>query len=146
MTDDKSMNMAARTNRDWWPNQLSLNILHQNSNLANPMEEEFDYAKEFKSLDLDAVINAGPWDLHAPMSVAITIPVSLLVGLLMALDGVVSGSTIALALTRGWSATAWLAEDLGCSTASRRGGWSPTASRTSPRRVAGGQANGGFRS
>lgn len=43
------------SNRDWWPNQLKLNILRQNSNLSNPMGEKFDYAKEFKSLDLKAV-------------------------------------------------------------------------------------------
>jgi catalase-peroxidase len=43
------------TNRDWWPNQLKLNILRQNSSLSNPMDEKFDYAKEFKSLDLKAV-------------------------------------------------------------------------------------------
>ncbi len=43
------------SNRDWWPNQLKLNILRQHSSLANPMGEKFDYAKEFKSLDLDAV-------------------------------------------------------------------------------------------
>ena len=42
-------------NRDWWPNQLKLNILRQNSALSNPMDEQFDYAKEFKSLDLAAV-------------------------------------------------------------------------------------------
>ena len=42
-------------NRDWWPNQLKLNILRQNSSLSNPMGETFDYAKEFKSLDLKAV-------------------------------------------------------------------------------------------
>ncbi|CAN5819930.1 catalase/peroxidase HPI [soil metagenome] len=42
-------------NRDWWPNQLKLNILRQNSSLSNPMGEAFDYAKEFKSLDLNAV-------------------------------------------------------------------------------------------
>lgn len=42
-------------NRDWWPNQLKLNILRQNSNLSNPMDESFDYAEEFKSLDLAAV-------------------------------------------------------------------------------------------
>ncbi|HVB98142.1 MAG TPA: hypothetical protein VNJ12_02270, partial [Candidatus Dormibacteraeota bacterium] len=45
-----------QTNRDWWPNQLDLRALHQHSALSNPMGEEFDYAKEFKSLDLDAVI------------------------------------------------------------------------------------------
>ena len=43
------------SNRDWWPNQLKLNILRQNSNLSNPMGEDFDYAEAFKSLDLDAV-------------------------------------------------------------------------------------------
>ena len=47
---------SAHTNRDWWPNQLNLQVLHQNSNLSNPMGEKFDYAKEFKSLDLKAVI------------------------------------------------------------------------------------------
>jgi len=45
----------ARSNRDWWPNQLNLEILHQNSPLSNPMGEEFNYAEEFKTLDLDAV-------------------------------------------------------------------------------------------
>ncbi len=54
----------SHTNRDWWPNQLDLQILHQHSNLSNPMDEEFDYAKEFKSLDLNAVIK----DLHALMT------------------------------------------------------------------------------
>jgi len=43
-------------NADWWPNQLDLQVLHQHSNLSNPMGEKFDYAKEFKSLDLKAVI------------------------------------------------------------------------------------------
>ncbi|HEX4571775.1 MAG TPA: catalase/peroxidase HPI [Dongiaceae bacterium] len=52
------------TNRDWWPNQLSLRGLHQHSSLSNPMGEAFDYAKEFKSLDLHAVIR----DLHALMT------------------------------------------------------------------------------
>jgi catalase-peroxidase len=42
-------------NRDWWPNQLKLNILRQNSSLSNPMGEAFNYAEEFNSLDLDAV-------------------------------------------------------------------------------------------
>lgn len=45
----------ARSNRDWWPNQLNLEILHQNSPLSNPMGEGFNYAEEFKTLDLDAV-------------------------------------------------------------------------------------------
>jgi catalase-peroxidase len=43
------------SNRDWWPNQLKLNILRQHSSLSNPMGEKFNYAEEFKSLDLDAV-------------------------------------------------------------------------------------------
>jgi catalase-peroxidase len=55
---------ATHTNRDWWPNQLNLEVLHQHSSLSNPMGEEFDYAKEFKSLDLSAVIK----DLHAVMT------------------------------------------------------------------------------
>ena len=55
---------GARTNRDWWPDQLNLAILHQHSSLSNPMGESFDYAKEFKSLDLDAVVK----DLHALMT------------------------------------------------------------------------------
>jgi catalase-peroxidase len=46
----------APTNADWWPNQLNLKMLHQHSPLSNPMEERFDYAEEFKSLDLNAVI------------------------------------------------------------------------------------------
>ncbi len=46
---------AGPSNRDWWPNQLKLNILRQNSSLSNPMGESFDYAEEFKSLDLDAL-------------------------------------------------------------------------------------------
>ncbi|HVN89102.1 MAG TPA: catalase/peroxidase HPI [Candidatus Binataceae bacterium] len=54
----------AHTNRDWWPHQLDLRVLHQHSNLSNPMGESFDYAKEFRSLDLDAVIK----DLHALMT------------------------------------------------------------------------------
>jgi catalase-peroxidase len=44
-----------RTNRDWWPNQLDLSVLHQHSPLSNPMDEDFDYAEEFKTLDLDAL-------------------------------------------------------------------------------------------
>ena len=51
-------------NRDWWPNQLDIEVLHQNSPLSDPMGEAFDYAKEFKSLDLNAVIK----DLHALMT------------------------------------------------------------------------------
>ncbi|MFJ5548108.1 catalase/peroxidase HPI [Streptomyces sp. NPDC093225] len=44
-----------RTNRDWWPNQLDLQVLHQHSPGANPMGEDFDYAEEFKKLDVDAL-------------------------------------------------------------------------------------------
>ena len=55
---------AARSNRDWWPNRLNLQILHLHSPLSNPMAEAFDYAKEFKSLDLSAVIE----DLRALMT------------------------------------------------------------------------------
>lgn len=46
---------VARSNRDWWPNQLNIEILHQNSPLSNPMGEEFNYAEEFKKLDLNAL-------------------------------------------------------------------------------------------
>jgi catalase-peroxidase len=52
------------TNATWWPNQLNLGVLHQHSSLSNPMEQEFDYAREFKTLDLDAVVK----DLHALMT------------------------------------------------------------------------------
>ncbi len=55
---------GTRSNADWWPNQLNLKILHQHSPLSNPMGETFNYAEEFKSLDLDAVIK----DLHALMT------------------------------------------------------------------------------
>jgi catalase-peroxidase len=55
---------SAPTNRDWWPNQVNLRVLHQHSPLSDPMGKEFDYAKEFKSLDLNAVIK----DLHALMT------------------------------------------------------------------------------
>jgi len=44
-----------RTNQDWWPNQLDLSVLHQHSSLSNPMDEDFDYAAEFATLDLDAL-------------------------------------------------------------------------------------------
>src|SRR5271155_4137977 len=46
---------VARSNRDWWPNQLNVEILHQNSLLSNPLGKEFNYAAEFKKLDLDAL-------------------------------------------------------------------------------------------
>ena len=52
------------TNADWWPNQLNLKILHQHSPLSDPMDKGFNYAEEFKSLDLNAVIK----DLHALMT------------------------------------------------------------------------------
>lgn len=55
---------GARTNADWWPNQLNLNMLQQHSALSNPMGETFNYAKEFKTLDLEAVVK----DLHALMT------------------------------------------------------------------------------
>jgi len=55
---------SAPRNRDWWPSQVDLRVLHQHSDLSDPMGEEFDYAKEFKSLDLNAVIK----DLHALMT------------------------------------------------------------------------------
>ena len=55
---------AAPTNASWWPNQLNLKMLHQQSSKSNPMGEDFDYAEEFKTLDLDAVIK----DLTALMT------------------------------------------------------------------------------
>ena len=55
---------GAPTNAGWWPEQLNLKILHQHSALSDPMDKEFNYAEEFKSLDLDAVIK----DLHALMT------------------------------------------------------------------------------
>ncbi len=54
----------ARSNREWWPSQLSLQILNQHAPQSNPMGKEFEYAKEFKTLDLDAVVK----DLHALMT------------------------------------------------------------------------------
>jgi catalase-peroxidase len=47
--------VGTMANQHWWPNQLNLKILHQNSNLSDPMGEDFDYAAEFKTLDLDAL-------------------------------------------------------------------------------------------
>ena len=55
---------SSRTNSGWWPEQLNLKILHEQSTLSNPMEHDFDYAAEFKTLDLDAVVT----DLHALMT------------------------------------------------------------------------------
>jgi catalase-peroxidase len=53
-----------QTNAEWWPNQLNLKVLHQHSPLSDPMGKEFNYAEEFKSLDLDSVMK----DLHAVMT------------------------------------------------------------------------------
>ncbi|MEM6659882.1 MAG: catalase/peroxidase HPI, partial [Pseudomonadota bacterium] len=55
---------GTRSNRDWWPNQLNLSILHQHSPASNPMGEQFDYAEEFKKLDLKALKE----DLYALMT------------------------------------------------------------------------------
>jgi len=55
---------AGTSNRDWWPNQLKVNLLHQHSCLSDPMDKDFDYAEEFKTLDLEAVKK----DLHALMT------------------------------------------------------------------------------
>ncbi|MEO6945121.1 MAG: catalase/peroxidase HPI [Nitrobacter sp.] len=69
-TDDKGAGKCPFTgsrghgNRDWWPEQLDVQVLHHNSTLSDPMGEAFDYAKEFKSLDLNAVIA----DLRALMT------------------------------------------------------------------------------
>ena len=56
--------VKARSNREWWPNQLKLQVLNQHAPRSNPLGESFDYAREFKSLDLQAVIK----DLHALMT------------------------------------------------------------------------------
>jgi len=67
-TDDKSAGKCpfvhGPSNRDWWPESLSIEMLHRNSSLSDPMGKDFDYAKEFKSLDLPAVIK----DLTALMT------------------------------------------------------------------------------
>ena len=55
---------GATTNANWWPNQLNVKMLNQNSPLSNPMDKAFNYAEEFKSLDLHAVVK----DLHALMT------------------------------------------------------------------------------
>jgi catalase-peroxidase len=57
MNEDSKFNIAGRgtSNRDWWPNQLRIDILHQHSSKSNPMGEDFNYAEEFKSLELAAV-------------------------------------------------------------------------------------------
>jgi catalase-peroxidase len=67
-TDDKGPGkcpvMHTRTNRDWWPEQLDISALHHNSPKSDPMGKDFNYAEEFKTLDLNAVIK----DLHALMT------------------------------------------------------------------------------
>ena len=55
---------GVRANREWWPNQMNLQVLHQHSSLSNPMGEAFNYAEEFKNLDLEALRK----DLHALMT------------------------------------------------------------------------------
>ncbi|MFA5374172.1 MAG: catalase/peroxidase HPI [Dehalococcoidia bacterium] len=60
----KPISGGGTSNRDWWPNQLNLKILHQHSHKSNPMGEEFNYAEEFKKLDLEAVKK----DLYALMT------------------------------------------------------------------------------
>ena len=60
----KQTTTAAHSNADWWPNSLNLKVLHQHSAESSPMDAGFDYAKEFKSLDLDAVVK----DLTALMT------------------------------------------------------------------------------
>src|SRR5262245_50211629 len=55
---------GAHTNRDWWPKQLNIDVLHRKSAPADPMGETFDYAKKFKSLALNPVIK----DLHGSMT------------------------------------------------------------------------------
>ncbi len=63
-TQKHSVGAGGTKNRDWWPNQLKLNILRQHSSLSNPMGEDFNYAKEFKSLNLEALKK----DLHKLMT------------------------------------------------------------------------------
>jgi catalase-peroxidase len=62
--DLKQVAASGPSNATWWPEQLNLNILHQHSELSNPLGEEFNYAEAFKTLDLDAVVK----DLHALMT------------------------------------------------------------------------------
>ncbi len=64
VTGQKSKHAAKRSNREWWPNRLQLDMLRQHSSKSNPMGEDFNYAEEFKSLDLDAVKR----DLHKLMT------------------------------------------------------------------------------
>ena len=63
-TGKHNVGASGTKNRDWWPNQLKLNVLRQHSSKSNPMGEDFNYAKEFRSLDLKAVKN----DLHKLMT------------------------------------------------------------------------------
>ena len=60
----KPISGGGTSNRDWWPNQLNLKILHQHSHMSNPMDEKFNYAEEFKKLDLEALKK----DLYALMT------------------------------------------------------------------------------
>ncbi len=60
----KNTTAAAPSNADWWPNQLKLGILHQHSAASNPMGGDFDYAAQFKTLNLEALVK----DLHALMT------------------------------------------------------------------------------
>ncbi len=60
----RTMARAGRGNRDWWPEQLNLDMLHQQSAVSNPMGEDYDYAAQFETLDLDAVVR----DLRALMT------------------------------------------------------------------------------
>lgn len=64
VTGGSNTAFGSRANHDWWPNQLNLRILHQNSSLSDPMDAGFDYAEAFNSLDLEAVRN----DLYALMT------------------------------------------------------------------------------
>jgi catalase-peroxidase len=65
LNDKKGLTSRAhKSNRDWWPNQLNLNVLHQHSPLSNPMGKEFNYADEFKKLDFEALKK----DLYALMT------------------------------------------------------------------------------
>jgi catalase (peroxidase I) len=73
MSDEKKCPVTGRSNKhvvggksnlEWWPNRLNLEVLRQHSSKSNPMGEDFNYAEEFKSLDLEAVKK----DLHKLMS------------------------------------------------------------------------------
>src|SRR5665647_3368046 len=63
-TQKHNVGTSGKKNQDWWPHQLKLNILRQHSSLSNPMGEDFNYAEEFKSLDLEAIKK----DLHQLMT------------------------------------------------------------------------------